>query len=132
MMGAMERLLVPLGVVVEVNKPHDSMTATMGGFFAYLRLPDDLPTARTVAAFALRQHNLRIAFGHMFTVIGDQGSTVRAEAAGGFANCVRLCWAWHEDVVIEEGIERLAATIVDIRAMKRRGESVEELAIGIR
>lgn len=132
LMEAVEKFLVPLGIVVEANKPQNSLTATVGGFFAYLRLPDDLPVARTVAAFALKEHNLRIAFGHMFTVTGDQSSIVRAEAAGGFASCIRLCWAWHEIDAIQEGIERLATTLVDIRVKINKGEYIEKPAIGIR
>ena len=132
LMAAINDLLSPLGVVVEVSVRGDSSTATAGGFFTYLRLPDDLPVARTVAVFALNQR-LRIAFGHMFTVTGDEGSVARAEASDGFAKCIRLCWAWHEDAEIKEGIERLAAAIVDIREMMKRGEKVEsQVSIGIR
>lgn len=131
-MAAITDLLVPLGVTVEVNTPNNS-TATAGGFFTYLRLPDDLPIARMVAAFALNQYLLRIAFGHMFAVVGDEGSVARAEAEGGFAQCIRLCWAWHEEELIREGIERLAATIVDIRGRLKKGENVgSQVSIGIR
>lgn len=130
LMAAISKFLVPLGVTVEVNKSNNSTTA--GGFFTYLRFPDDLPSARTVAAYALKEQLLRIAFGHMFTVTGDQGSVTRAESSEGFAKCVRLCWAWHEEAEIEEGIERLAAAIVGIREMMQRGENVGEVSIGIR
>ncbi|PVH89462.1 aminotransferase [Cadophora sp. DSE1049] len=132
LMAAIEDFLVPLGVAQEVKKTQNSMTATAGGFFTYLRLPDDMPASRTVAAFAFQEYALRIAFGHMFVVAGDEGSTTRAEALGGFAKCIRLCWAWHEDHEIREGIERLATTIVDIRAMMQKGRDVARLAIGIR
>jgi DNA-binding transcriptional MocR family regulator len=131
-MAAINDLLVPLGVTVEVNTPKHSTAVTAGGFFTYLRLPDDLPAARVVAAFAL-ENLLRIAFGHMFVVTGDDGSVVRAESVDGFAKCIRLCWAWHEEAEIKEGIERLASTILDIRERIKKGEEVgSEVSIGIR
>ncbi|KAI0017115.1 aminotransferase [Xylariomycetidae sp. FL0641] len=128
LMAAVDARLLPLGVVVEA-----AARARPGGFFAYLRLPPDVPAARTVAAFALREHRLRIAFGHMFTVAGDAGSLARAEAPGGFARCVRLCWAWHEEDALREGVERLAEALREIRERIKRGEDVgSQLSIGIR
>ncbi|CAJ2509250.1 Uu.00g142760.m01.CDS01 [Anthostomella pinea] len=133
LMGAIKELLVPLGVTVEVNKPTDVTSEIGGGFFTYLRLPDDIPAAKTVAAFALKEYALRIAFGHMFTVTGDADSLARAEADGGFSRCVRLCWAWHEEGEIREGVERLAAAVRDVRDRVARGEDVgSQLSIGIR
>lgn len=133
LMSAVEDVLVPLGVRVEANKPKDAATATAGGFFTYLRLPDDLPIARNVAAIALKDKQLRVAFGHMFTVTGDEGSISRAEREDGFARCIRLCWAWHEVAEIEEGMNRLGATIADIRERIKKGEDLSSpVAIGIR
>ncbi|KAF4777030.1 aminotransferase [Colletotrichum scovillei] len=114
LMASIRDILVPLGVTVEVNHPEDAAQATTGGFFAYLRLPEDLPVARIVAAIALKEKLLRFAFGHMFVVSGDKGSVHRAESKNGFSRCIRLCWAWHEIAELKEGIERLAATILDI------------------
>ncbi|CCF33603.1 aminotransferase [Colletotrichum higginsianum] len=133
LMSAVEDVLVPLGVRVEANKPKDAATATAGGFFTYLRLPDDLPVAKNVAAIALKDKQLRVAFGHMFTVTGDEGSISRAEREDGFSRCIRLCWAWHEVAEIEEGINRLGATIIDIRERIKKGEDLSSpVAIGIR
>ena len=133
LMTAIHDLLYPLGVTIEINRREKGTTAVAGGFFTYLRLPRDIPTAKTVAAFALREQSLRIAFGHMFTVAGDPSSITRAETEHGFARCIRLCWAWHEEPELQEGIARLAAAIVDIRARTERGEDVgSQLAIGIR
>lgn len=130
---AIKELLVPLGVTIEVDVFKKDPAATAGGFFTYLRLPKDLPSSRTIAAYALRKHLLRIAFGYMFAVTGDEGSTARAEAPGGFAECIRLCWAWHEEAELLEGIQRLARTILDIRAKIKAGEDLGSLgAIGIR
>ncbi|KAI1333756.1 aminotransferase [Xylariaceae sp. FL0016] len=133
LMTAIRELLLPLGVTIEVNIPEDTSKATAGGFFTYLRLPDDMPVAKTVAAFALGEYKLRMAFGHMFLVTGDDGSVVRAEAEGGFAKCIRLCWAWHEEGQIREGVERLAAALRDIRGRIKKGEDVgSQVSIGIR
>ncbi|KAF9878874.1 aminotransferase [Colletotrichum karsti] len=133
LMKAIEKVLVPLGVRVEVNRPKDATNATAGGFFTYLRLPEDLPVAKTVAAVALKEQQLRVAFGHMFTVTGDDGSVSRAEAADGFSRCIRLCWAWHEVAEIEEGVARLATTIREIRQRIKNGEDMSSpVTIGIR
>ncbi|KAI8192549.1 hypothetical protein K4K51_000033 [Colletotrichum sp. SAR 10_75] len=133
LMSAIENVLVPLGVRVEVNRPKDAGAATAGGFFTYLRLPDDLPVAKNVAAIALKDQQLRVAFGHMFTVTGDESSVSRAEAEDGFSRCIRLCWAWHEVAEIKEGIDRLGATIVDVRERIKKGEDLSSpVTIGIR
>jgi DNA-binding transcriptional MocR family regulator len=130
LMSAITTVLLPLGVTIEVNT---SSSSTAGGFFTYLRLPDYLPSARVIAAYALKEKNLRIAFGHMFAVTGDEDSIKRAEEKGGFASCVRLCWAWHEELELKDGIKRLGEAIDDVREMVKRGEIAEgEVAIGIR
>lgn len=133
LMSAIENVLVPLGVRVEVNRPKDAGSPTAGGFFTYLRLPDDLPVAKNVAAIALKDQLLRVAFGHMFTVNGDESSVSRAEAEDGFARCIRLCWAWHEVAETKEGIDRLGATIVNVRERIKKGEDLSSpVTIGIR
>lgn len=85
-----------------------------------------------MAAVALKEKKLRIAFGHMFTVAGDEESVQRAEAEGGFSKCIRICWAWHEEEDIREGVQRLAATVIEIRDMMEKGEDFGSVAIGIR
>ncbi|KZL80077.1 aminotransferase [Colletotrichum incanum] len=133
LMSSINDTLVPLGVINESIGPKDVIEATVGGFFTYLRLPNDLPSARTVATIALEEKQLRIAFGHMFVVTGDEGSVLRAESKNGFAQCIRLCWAWHEVADLQEGIIRLSDTIKDIRTRMRKGEKFDEhVAIGIR
>ncbi|KAK1672382.1 aminotransferase [Colletotrichum godetiae] len=133
LMSSIRDVLVPLGVKVEDNNPEGAAEATAGGFFTYLRLPEDLPVARTVASIALKEKLLRVAFGHMFVVSGDKGSVQRAESKGGFSRLIRLCWAWHEVAEIKEGIERLAATIADIRFRLEAGENIsEQVSIEIR
>ncbi|KAK8128368.1 pyridoxal phosphate-dependent transferase [Apiospora sp. TS-2023a] len=133
LMESIAELLIPLGVQVESSLPErEGSTALAGGFFVYLRLPDDLPHARTVASVALREQGLRIAFGHLFVVAGDQGSIARAEGPGGIARCFRLCWAWHEEDELREGVQRLADALASIRERMLRGEAIREEAIGVR
>lgn len=97
--AAIIALLLPLGIT--------SLTTTTsgnaGGFFTYLRLPPDSPSAKIVTGYALTHKQLRMAFGH---IAGDAGSLGRAEEEGGFGACSRLCWAWHEEGEIGEGVER--------------------------
>lgn len=131
LMDAIQTNLYPLGVINENAVPPS--VALAGGFFAYLRLPSDLPPAQTVAAFALEYYKLRLAFGQMFLVSGDATCTRRSEQTGGCGHCVRLCWAWHEEAELREGIDRLAAVIVDMRERLKTGEDVgSRLTIGIR
>lgn len=133
LMESIAQLLIPLGVQVESSLPErEGGTALAGGFFVYLRLPDDVPDARTVASVALREQGLRIAFGHLFVVAGDQGSIARAEGPGGIARCFRLCWAWHEEEELREGVQRLADALASIRERVLRGEAIQEEAIGVR
>ncbi|KAK8106231.1 hypothetical protein PG999_009590 [Apiospora kogelbergensis] len=134
MMECITQLLVPLGVKVESSSLPDkeASTGVAGGFFAYLRLPDDVPHARTVASVALRERGLRIAFGHLFVVAGDTESIARAEGPAGIARCFRLCWAWHEEDELREGVRRLADTLASIRERMSRGEAIQEDAIGVR
>lgn len=131
---AIDAHLVPLGYEVEASGPAPN---TAGGFFTYLRIPHFFERhkvyAKTVAALALRDHSLRVAFGHMFVVTGDESSVTRAEQDCGFAYCLRLCWAWLEVDKIREAIERLAQCTSDVQARVERGEDVTKgLVIGIR
>ncbi|KAK6827866.1 hypothetical protein PG987_011207 [Apiospora arundinis] len=87
MMDCITQFLVPFGVKVESSSlPEKGInTVLAGGFFVYLKLPDDMPHARTVASVALRERGLRIAFGHLFVVAGDVESIARAEKPGGYS-----------------------------------------------
>lgn len=132
LLSVIETQLLPLGLVIENNRSAHSTPATAGGYFLYLRLPHDLPAAKTVAAFAFQIYSLRIAFGHMFTVAGDEDSVRRAESEKGFSDCIRLCWTWHKEDVITDGVYRLAAAITDIRKRMQAGEEIKHSVIGIR
>jgi DNA-binding transcriptional MocR family regulator len=129
MMQAIQDTLIPLGVTIESNVQN----GTAGGFFLYIRMPSDMPPAKVVAAVALQDHNLRVAFGHMFTVAGNPESMARLEIPGGMSQCIRLCWAWHEDGEIREGVERLGRAIASVKEKQAAGDDFKQFSkIGIR
>lgn len=133
-MKAVDELLKPLGYA---NEAPNHSSGIAGGFFSYLRTPKLFAEhgvyAKTLAAIALRDYDLRIAFGHMFVVAGDAGSLERAEQVDGFGHCMRLCWAWLETDEIIEAVQRLADCTQATRVRLAAGEDVSAGAeIGIK
>lgn len=127
LLEAVEKHLIPLGFRFTGNKamlssngeagapssPEPSVVY-MGGYFVYLRIPEDLPVnAKALAALALENRNLKVAYGDMMGVVGDSGSFERAR--NGFGACLRLCWSWHTETEIVEGITRLASLVFGLR-----------------
>ncbi|KAG9243172.1 pyridoxal phosphate-dependent transferase [Calycina marina] len=111
MMSTIKTHLEPLGVRITTGAPYmtpeDSSTVVpVGGFFTYIGFPAELPSADVIAKRAREDYALTFAYGEMFVVKGDETSVERSNAD--FGNGARLCWAWHESEVIEEGILRLA------------------------
>ncbi|KAH8893990.1 PLP-dependent transferase [Thozetella sp. PMI_491] len=92
-----------------VYEKGESMPTLAGGFFMYLRFPRSLPPLEQIAKQALEQYDLRIAHGMMGIVEGDEEGQTRAREA--FGQCARLCWSWHTEDEIEEGIKRLATIL---------------------
>ncbi len=129
---AVETDLIPLGFRISTGKPYDYDATTIangtkhghataaaktvaGGYFTYITIPVDLPvSAEKLAAMALTNYTLKFAFGAMMTVEGDNSSSLRA--GHGYGNGIRLCWAWHTQEQIEEGIQRLAKLVTEIKA----------------
>lgn len=60
----------------------------------------------------------------MFVVAGDEGSLQRAEQEGGFAYCMRLCWAWMEKEELLEAVDRLVECTKVIRERMEKGEDL--------
>ncbi|KFH44533.1 hypothetical protein ACRE_046800 [Hapsidospora chrysogenum ATCC 11550] len=123
---AIDEHLVPLGFQVSIGNPYEyhpagatnghsqSAAAVAGGYFTYLTIPSDVALgAEDLAAKALDKYNLRFAHGAMMTVEGDAGSVERA--GKGYGRGIRLCWAWHTDEEIVEGIRRLAALVKEVK-----------------
>ncbi|ORY01819.1 aromatic amino acid aminotransferase [Clohesyomyces aquaticus] len=133
MIKAIETHLIPLGFSFSSGIPynssspantgetngktngHGSVGPDAGGYFLYIMLPVDFSTRGSeLAALALKEHNLKFAYGDMFRIEGDAGS---AERGGqGFGRGIRLSWAWHPSEEISEGIQRLAKIIQDLRS----------------
>ena len=104
MMDAIERDLVPLGV--SVSKVSLEGEDVFGGYFIWFELPEGV-SAKTVATRAKERENLIVAQGDMFEVYGD-------EEAMRFERWVRVCFAWEEEELLVEGIERLGRVVRDV------------------
>lgn len=116
MVGAIRRHLYPLGVRL-VSDPSLKEEGVAGGFFLYISFGvGTAEVASEIARISLQQFNLQIGPGHIFGVPDDplSGDRGRATYYGG----ARLCWAWHEEKELVEGIERLAIVVKGVqRAM---------------
>lgn len=112
-MAAIKTHLEPLGVRVTTGVPYlvpeSDEILPAGGFFTYITFPPELPTADIIALRARSEQALIFAFGQMFAVEGDDASLARSNE--GFGRGARLCWAWHEESEIEEGIRRLGSLL---------------------
>ena len=130
LLEAVKRLLVPLGARVAdaggVPVPgQEEALRVYGGFFLWITFAETtpstadngggrkIPEAATIAAHCLTDENLMVGVGHLFEVHGD-------EAAVRFARDVRLCFAWEDEPVLVEGVERLARVV---RRLVHEGEA---------
>jgi DNA-binding transcriptional MocR family regulator len=105
---SIEKYLVPLGISVSATGANTSDDLPVsGGFFLYIDFPNDSPSSEVIAKISLEEYNLRIAPGGLMAVAGDESSVARAKRS--FGRGARLCWAWHEENEIYEGIQRLAS-----------------------
>ncbi|EWZ49145.1 aminotransferase [Fusarium oxysporum Fo47] len=110
MLESIDKYLLPLGFSISTTEMSDgdnTQGMLAGGFFLYLLFPTDSPPAEAVAIVALEGFNLLIAHGGMMCVAGDSGCAKRSKK--GFGQGARLCWAWHDEADIAEGIQRLAS-----------------------
>jgi DNA-binding transcriptional MocR family regulator len=109
-MSAIKEYLAPLGVEITTGAPYiipasEDTIVPAGGFFTYISFPPAFPSADVITKRAREEYALTIAYGEMFVVKGDETSTERAKK--GFGNRARLCWAWHEESEIDEGVKIL-------------------------
>ena len=89
-----------------------------GGYFLWLRLPDDVPAAALLAA--ARERGVGVLDGARCC---GAGGAADVPLTGGVADTrqhVRLCFAYLEEAELLEGAARLAAALADARAAKRR------------
>ncbi|KAH8172807.1 aminotransferase class I and II domain-containing protein [Sarocladium implicatum] len=116
MIESITKHMLPLGATIDIpisKTDLEAGPAMAGGFFIYLNLPCGAETVQQVSRVAMEEYNLKVAAGNMMVVAGDAGSIKRAQTT--FGRGVRLCWAWHEEDVIDEGIQRLAAAYSQVQ-----------------
>ncbi|CAI7608208.1 unnamed protein product [Penicillium glandicola] len=97
LLSAIHEHLVPLGVTVPAP------TAAAGGYFMWIGLPAPLRAADVVQQAS--EEKLRLSPGDVFQVPGDP------QVTNGFADRLRLCFAWEEPRHLTEGMRRLAHVI---------------------
>jgi len=100
MMRAIKQYLLPLGLTM----PQADKTVA-GGYFIWLTLPRSL-NSRHIYKQALEEENLTIIAGPLFKVDGDEDNKQTQ-----FESDLRLCYAWEDVEVLEEGVIRLARVI---------------------
>ncbi|KAJ4288541.1 Valine--pyruvate aminotransferase [Kalmusia sp. IMI 367209] len=107
---AINKELIPLGA----RLPQTDRDV-VGGYFIWLTLPSGLESA-VVVQRAKEEENVVVAQGEIFEVPGD------TEYPGThFENDIRLCFAWEEEDVLAEGIERLARVIRTLQNEQQDG-----------
>lgn len=100
LLKAVESHLLPLGLTMP--QPNKEIA---GGYFIWLTLPQQLD-AVDVSRRALEEEALSVIAGPRFQVVGDDaGSEMR------FRHGLRLCFAWEEEELLEEGVQRLARVV---------------------
>ncbi|ETS74428.1 hypothetical protein PFICI_14294 [Pestalotiopsis fici W106-1] len=114
MVAAIRHYLYPFGVRIATEESSDAADAAeqpAGGFFLYILFPreDIAPAVDDICSLALEHFNLKIAPGRIFSVADDP--VERPDRSRDFVSGARLCWAWHEEDELIEGIERLAETL---------------------
>lgn len=105
-LAAITKYLLPLGVSM-ANKSKDPQ-AVVGGYFVWISLPPEVHSDE-VTARAKRQENLTVAPGTLFGVRGDDAEGHRLKGK------IRLCFAWEDESLLGEGIERLGRVIKEIQ-----------------
>ncbi|KAL6705633.1 Valine--pyruvate aminotransferase [Coniothyrium glycines] len=106
---AIKEHLIPLGVRIPQTDRE-----VVGGYFVWMTLPSPLKGAE-LAQRGKEEENVVVAKGEIFEIPGDN------QIAGtSFAGSVRLCFAWEDEQLLAEGIERLAEVIK--RMLREDGE----------
>ncbi|KAI0100452.1 PLP-dependent transferase [Hypoxylon sp. NC0597] len=129
LVNAIKTHLYPLGIKISTGLPYETSakddkgnhvrTLLAGGFFLYLDYPDEeaFPAAAEIIHIGSDEYALKIAAGEIFVVKGDHGSLERADLT--WNRGTRLCWAWNEEEVLVEAIQRFADTVKRAKAHKR-------------
>lgn len=118
LVGAIERVLVPLGASIENVDVNSDGKGVFGGYFVWVEFPRSVD-ANVVADRAREEENLIVAPGPIFEVRGDK--SIR------FPSSLRLCFAWEEEADLEEGVARLGRVVERVLSgisFKSKGEKV--------
>lgn len=124
MVRAIHELLLPLGVQILGNNstsiPDNTVLTTQaGGYFLYIAFPEEgaFLDVTDIRKLASEKHLLQLAPGHVYQV---NGPTTSANLRETFRRGLRLCWAWHEEEDIIEGIRRLAEVLKAAQSRSRQ------------
>jgi DNA-binding transcriptional MocR family regulator len=90
-----------------------------GGYFLWLTLRADGPSAGAIAGRAKKEENLIIAPGPIFEVYGDEKSVQ-------FSHNIRITYSWEEEGNLNEGIRRLGRVLRKVYGEYDRGEYKED------
>ena len=97
---AIAKHLRPLGVTtLQTNKD------VAGGYFIWLRLPGTLKGSAVVDA-ASKEEQMTLIEGAKFQVWGDDSKENKA-----FDHALRLSFAWEDEELLAEGVQRIARII---------------------
>lgn len=108
--SAIEKDLIPLGA----RLPQTDRDV-VGGYFIWLTLPDGI-NSTVVVQRAREEENVVVAQGEIFEVPGDTD-----HAGTHFEQDIRMCFAWEDEDVLAEGIERLARVIRTLQNEQQDG-----------
>lgn len=106
MMDAVKQYLAPLGVVSRESSIQGE--SVYGGYFVWLTLTQG-PPGLLVSDAALREENIVLGRGNMFTVRGD-------EEGAKFDNDIRLCFSWEPEEALIDGVQRLGLLLQRMQA----------------
>ena len=130
--------------LAEQKQPHPDNTkdqnnkqVIVGGYFLWLILPDGIQ-ATDVAQLALEHENLIVAQGEMFEVPGaGAGAGAGSEGEDSsrsnhvknsrYSRNLRLCLAWEDMDLLDEGIVRLKRVVERLSSKLRNGETARTM-----
>lgn len=107
---------IDTGAPYKVDRPdrtgeEEEEEEVFGGFFLYILFPEGIRSDE-VARIALDEYNLRILSSGMMAVRGSKTSCWSREwERERLSRGTRLCWAWHEEGQLVEGVQRIARVL---------------------
>ncbi|KAI5300518.1 hypothetical protein KEM55_006892 [Ascosphaera atra] len=114
LLAAVREYLLPVGVHFTLpwqSSGEPERDQLMGGYFVWLRLPDELKvSAIELAALVERQENVLFTPGNACMVDGaeEEGAQKKEQDVGRY---IRLCFAYEEEDLLAEGVQRIAEVI---------------------